>query len=154
MKTRRLVLIINYVVLLASCSYGHNSLHVGPWLKEIISVFGLLLALVCILLAVVIHRSFPKKHEKASDFPELMTTGPYGHVRHPLYSLLIVLNYAISLMFMSIHAIVASTLLLPVWWFLAKTEENELVCLWGSKYREYRKRVPMFLPIRRRKHAR
>lgn len=100
---------------------------------------------------VIIHRRFPKRHEKASDFAELMTTGPYSHVRHPLYSIVITLNYAFSLIFLSIYAIAASTLLILLFWYLAKTEEDDLVRFWGQKYIEYRKKVPMFLPIRFRK---
>jgi protein-S-isoprenylcysteine O-methyltransferase Ste14 len=142
---------INYFVLIVSCRYGFNSLPVGIFLGVGIAFFGALLALACISLAIVVHRTFPKKHDESSDFTELVTTGPYSYVRHPFYSVLIVLNYTISLVFLSIYAIIASTLLLPLWWYLAKTEEDDLVHVWGQKYIEYRKEVPMFFPTYRRK---
>jgi protein-S-isoprenylcysteine O-methyltransferase Ste14 len=140
--------------LIVSCKYGFNSLPFGIFLSVGIALFGALLALVCISLVIVIHRRFPKKHDEASDFTALVTTGSYSYVRHPLYSVLIALNYTISLVFLSIYAIIASTLLLPLWWYLAKTEEVDLVRVWGQKYIEYRKEVPMFFPTYRRKKKR
>jgi len=154
MHTRRLILIINYFALIVSCRYGFNSLSFGIFLSVSIALFSALLALVCISLAIVVHRSFPKKHDESSDFTELVTTGPYSYVRHPFYSVLILLNYTISLAFLSSYAIIASTLLLPLWWYLAKTEEDDLVRVWGQRYIAYRKEVPMFFPIYKRKKKR
>jgi protein-S-isoprenylcysteine O-methyltransferase Ste14 len=151
MYTRRLFLIINYFLLIVFCRYGFNSLPSGIFWSVVIALFGALLALVCVSLAIVVHRSFPKKHDESSDFTELITTGPYGYVRHPFYSVLIALNYSISLVFLSVYAIIASTLLLPLWWYLAKTEEDDLERVWRQKYIEYKKEVPMFLPTHRRK---
>ena len=146
MCTRRLIFLINYLVLAASCAYGFDSPRLGVFLSVGIALFGALFALVCISLGIVVHRSFPKKHERASDFPELLTTGPYAYVRHPFYSVLIALNYAISIVFVSIYAVIASTLVIPLWWYLAKSEEVDLVHVWGKRYIEYRKKVPMFFP--------
>jgi protein-S-isoprenylcysteine O-methyltransferase Ste14 len=151
MHTRRLILIINYFVLIVSCMYGFDSLRFGIFLSVSIALFGALLALACLSLAIVVHRSFPKKHDESSDFTGLVTTGPYSYVRHPFYSVLIGLNYAISLVFLSIYAIIASTFILPLWWYLAKTEEDDLVHVWGQKYSEYRREVSMFFPTYRRK---
>jgi protein-S-isoprenylcysteine O-methyltransferase Ste14 len=151
MRTRILILIINYFVLIVSCRYGFNSLPFGIFLSVGIALFGASLSLVCVSLAIVVHRSFPKKHNESSDFTELVTTGPFSYVRHPFYSILIALNYAISIVFLSVYAILASTLLFPLWWYLAKTEEDDLVHVWGQKYIEYRKDVPMFFPMHRRK---
>jgi protein-S-isoprenylcysteine O-methyltransferase Ste14 len=131
--------------------YSLNQPLAGTLLGQAIVIFGVSLSLVCLALMIIIHRRFPKKHEKASDFAELMTTGPYSHVRHPLYSVVIVLNYAFSLIFLSIYGVVASTLLISLIWYLAKTEEADLVRFWGQEYIEYKKKVPMFIPIRFRK---
>jgi protein-S-isoprenylcysteine O-methyltransferase Ste14 len=146
MYKRRLIFLINYLVLGASGAYGFDSLRLGVFLGVGIALFGALFALVCVSLGIVVHRSFPKKHEQASDFAELLTTGPYAYVRHPFYSVLIALNYAISMVFVSIYAIIASTLVIPLWWYLAKTEEVDLVHVWGKRYIAYRKQVPMFFP--------
>jgi protein-S-isoprenylcysteine O-methyltransferase Ste14 len=146
MNARRVILGINYVVLALSCGCGSNWVKAGIMSGMVIKLFSGILSLVLIYFAIIVHRSFPEKHDKASEFAELMTSGPYSYVRHPLYSILIALNYTVSLVFLSIYAIIASTLLLPLWWYLAKTEEDDLVRLWGQKYMEYRKEVPMLLP--------
>jgi protein-S-isoprenylcysteine O-methyltransferase Ste14 len=138
--------LINYVALAASCGFSSDSLPLGVFLGVGIAVFGVSLALACIILGIGVHRSLPKKHDQASDFTELLTSGPYGYVRHPLYSALIVLNYAISMVFVSTYGIIASTLLILLWWYLAKIEEVDLARVWGQKYIEYKKEVPMFLP--------
>jgi protein-S-isoprenylcysteine O-methyltransferase Ste14 len=148
-----LIFLVNYLALAGSCGYGFNSLRLEVFLRIGIAVFGALLALVCISLGIAVHRSLPKKHEQASDFPELLTNGPYGYVRHPFYSVLIALNYAISMVFVSIYGIIASTLLISLWWYLAKTEEVDLVRVWGQRYIEYRREVPMFFPTRRHKRC-
>ena len=150
MRTRNLIFMINYVILCVSCTLGFKSLKSG-FFSTGVSYFGAGLAIVCISIAIVVHSGFPKKHDKASDFTDLATTGFYSYVRHPFYSILIVLNYAISLAFLSFYAITASTLLIPLWWYLAKTEENDLVHVWGQKYMDYKKNVPMFLPKLQRK---
>jgi protein-S-isoprenylcysteine O-methyltransferase Ste14 len=146
-NARRVILSINYIVLALSCGYGSDSLKAGIASGMVIKIFSGMLSLLCVYLAIIVHRGFPKKHDRASDLAELMPSGPYGYVRHPLYSVLIVLNYTVSLVFLSIYAIIASTLLLPLWWYLAKTEEDDLVRVWGKKYTEYREEVPMLFPL-------
>ena len=152
--TRTLFFVTNYVVLLVSWTFGFESLPLGGIPGLVAGLLGALLALGCLTAAVVIHRGFPKEHSKASDFGQLLTTGPYGYVRHPFYSSLIALNYFASLAFQSLYGIVASTLLLPVWWYLARSEEWDLAQEWGQAYVEYRKATPMLFPrYRRRKQG-
>src|SRR5271157_5307243 len=79
---------------------------------------------------------------------ELVRTGPYGIVRHPIYS--------------SILAILLSTILLLTPWrwaavslafFVAgteirvRTEDKLLASRFGREFEEYRKRVPAYVPF-------
>jgi protein-S-isoprenylcysteine O-methyltransferase Ste14 len=79
---------------------------------------------------------------------ELVRTGPYGIVRHPIYS--------------SILAILLSTILLLTPWpwaavslalFVAgteirvRTEDNLLASRFGREFAEYRKKVPAYVPF-------
>ena len=79
---------------------------------------------------------------------ELVTSGPYAIVRHPIYA--------------SLLAILASTLLLLTPWqwavpalalFIAgteirvHTEDGLLASRFGDRFAEYRKRVPAYLPF-------
>jgi protein-S-isoprenylcysteine O-methyltransferase Ste14 len=150
MSARTLIFTINFVVLLGSCWLGFESLKLG-FLSTAVSFVAAGLAVACVGAAAVLHSRFPKKHTEAADFPNLMTTGPYGYVRHPFYSTVIVLNYAVSFAVLSYYAIIASTLMLPLWWYLVKTEEMDLVNVWGQKYIDYKKNVPMLIPKLQRK---
>jgi protein-S-isoprenylcysteine O-methyltransferase Ste14 len=145
MQARTAIFIVNYVVLYESCSLGYQSIKLGS-VGAVVSYVAVALAVAFFAAAVVLHSGLPKKHSQASDFPHLITTGPYGYVRHPLYSAVLALNYAISVATLSYLAVAASTLLLPLWWYLVKTEEEDLIHVWGQEYLDYKKKVPMFFP--------
>ncbi|WP_298273292.1 isoprenylcysteine carboxylmethyltransferase family protein [Geobacter sp.] len=85
-------------------------------------------------------RSF-REHQPSSN---LVTSGCYGRVRHPLYSL--------ALLLMAFNPVMTlKWLLLTVYsgiYFVigAKMEERRLEDEFGDVYREYRNNVPMFIP--------
>ena len=140
------------MVLLLAWTYGFESLPLRGLPGLVVVLLGAGLGLGCLAVAMVIHRGFPEEHSKASDFAQLQTEGPYYYVRHPFYSSLVALDYLASLAFLSLYGIIASTLLLPAWWYLARSEERDLMREWGRKYAEYRRVTPMFFPrVRRRK---
>lgn len=76
--------------------------------------------------------------------PEFQTPGLYRYVRHPLMLGFIIAFWAIPTMTLG-HLIYASAMtgfiLLGI-----RFEERALVRRFGDRYREYRKRVPMFIP--------
>jgi protein-S-isoprenylcysteine O-methyltransferase Ste14 len=76
--------------------------------------------------------------------PELSLRGPYRHVRHPQYSMVLVLVW-------STPQLGADRLLFNLlWsaWIVLGTfmEERDLVGLFGDAYREYQRAVPMLVP--------
>lgn len=78
---------------------------------------------------------------------QLVDTGIFKYIRHPLYSSLIFLTWGIflknpvaNLSFVS----VLSTLFL---YLTAIVDEKECICFFGEKYLEYRKRTKMFIPF-------
>lgn len=144
-SVRALGFIINYAVLIVSCSYGFNTLPIDHRISKILIILGVFISFLCLVLIMFIYHDYSKKSG------ELITTGLYSYVRHPFYLLIITSNYAISLSYLSIYSIFASTLLIILWWYLAKIEELELINYYGEEYIRYIKRVPMFLPIRIKK---
>jgi protein-S-isoprenylcysteine O-methyltransferase Ste14 len=78
--------------------------------------------------------------------PELITAGPYGVVRHPIYSgiLLALLGTAltISLVGLGITLIVGAYF---VW--AARVEERNLAAAFPSTYPAYRERTKMLIPF-------
>lgn len=79
---------------------------------------------------------------------ELITTGPYKIVRHPIYSalfgLLIVTGYSITQLWAFIIAIVLyfiGTI------FRTRVEEQLLIQHFGDQYEKYKKKVPALIPF-------
>jgi protein-S-isoprenylcysteine O-methyltransferase Ste14 len=78
---------------------------------------------------------------------ELVTTGIFKYIRHPLYSSLLFLTWGIWLKNPGIQgfiiALASSVLLL----LTAKADEAECVAYFGEKYSDYMKRTKMFIPF-------
>jgi len=78
---------------------------------------------------------------------ELIETGVFKHIRHPLYASLIFLTWAIFLkkpeVTLSLLAIISTILL----YFTSKYDEKECINYFGQKYRDYMKRTKMFIPF-------
>jgi len=77
----------------------------------------------------------------------LVTDGPYGFVRHPIYCGLFFAMLGWSLIWNGVYSI----LLMPILYFLfrieAKLEEKQVEKKFGESYVTYRKKVPAFFPI-------
>lgn len=81
----------------------------------------------------------------------LVVAGPYRFVRHPLYSGVDGLAFGIAVLVDHPWAY-GGALVLALWFalVLAPFEERELIALFGPAYRDYRRSVRRFLPVRRR----
>jgi len=78
--------------------------------------------------------------------PELVTTGPYAYVRHPIYGgmLIAILGTAIGL---SVVWIMPFALGAVYFIFAARREERLLMAQFAEQYPAYRKRTKMFVPF-------
>ncbi len=81
----------------------------------------------------------------------LVTTGCYGRVRHPQYSLAIA--FLLFTPVMTAKWLVLTLLSIPYLVFGALLEEKRLAGEFGNAYRHYRERVPMFIPRFRHRHG-
>lgn len=79
------------------------------------------------------------------DQPELITTGPYRLVRHPIYTGIIVAGLGTTLVFGPVWliAVIAAA---AYFYYSAVTEERMLTREFGKSYEDYRKRSKMFFP--------
>ena len=121
------------------------------------TVCGILMS-ISLLLAVISYlslREFGQQDDSRNDAhllpfektTALVTHGIYRFIRHPMYSSLIFLDWALFFKHMSWMnvgiALVACYFLVVA----ALAEENENISYFGSKYREYMKRSKRFVPF-------
>ena len=78
---------------------------------------------------------------------QLVTSGIYHYIRHPLYSSLLLLVWGIFFKLPSLAGLavtaVATTFLLAT----AQADENECVQFFGEEYRKYMKQTKRFIPF-------
>ncbi len=124
-------------------------------LHQIISWILLLVSIIPLFLGIYLLREQGESHgqiEGSVNFAfenttQLVTTGVYSSIRHPLYASLLYLAWGIyakdprSLMGL-ILAVVASLFL----YFTASVEEEENVHSFGPEYEEYMKKTKRFIP--------
>jgi protein-S-isoprenylcysteine O-methyltransferase Ste14 len=83
------------------------------------------------------------KFEKTS---ELVDTGIFKYIRHPLYASLIILTWGIFLKNITAILFIISIISSIFLYLTAKADELECLKYCGDKYREYIKRSKMFIP--------
>ncbi|HWN93873.1 MAG TPA: isoprenylcysteine carboxylmethyltransferase family protein [Methylomirabilota bacterium] len=76
----------------------------------------------------------------------LVTNGPYRWVRHPLYSLAVLLGVANSLAAANWFFFVAGCLVFLLLAIRTRKEEENLIARFGDDYRNYMQRTGRFLP--------
>ena len=79
----------------------------------------------------------------------LVTEGVYSRMRHPQYTGLFVIIFGEGIVhWPTIVSVAAFPVIVIAYTFLARKEERQMVENFGDEYREYRGRVPMFIPRR------
>jgi len=82
---------------------------------------------------------------------QVVDTGPYAFVRHPIYAGIIIALIATALTEATLVALLGATLIALGLWLKARAEERFLMLELGSDaYGSYCRRVPMLIPFLRR----
>ena len=81
---------------------------------------------------------------------ELLTGGIYAWIRHPRYTeaLLGMIGWSLVVNYLALY--VMDALLVPILYAVVHLEEKELRERFGAAYEDYSRRVPRFIPRRRR----
>jgi len=114
------------------CSQPGTNFHPETfwWVGLVVSVLGIFFTL-----------SSLAKHQHQADVDELITTGIYKYVRHPMYLGWSLLVIGIPLLLdksLTLYTAPIWVLLLFVW---AQDEERELEKKYGDEYREYKRKT-------------
>ncbi len=85
--------------------------------------------------------------------PKLVANGPYRFVRNPMLTGIFIqlFGIAVAMRSLSLAFIFTPFFIVMNVWELKNVEEPELERRLGKAYIDYKKRVPMFFPIRKRK---
>jgi protein-S-isoprenylcysteine O-methyltransferase Ste14 len=141
----RVGIILIILLLLRVGAFKGHATTTNPWLQGI----GLVLFLAGLALAVwariYLGRNWGMPMSQKVD-PELVTTGPYSSVRHPIYSgiILAMIGTAIAV---SLYWLVAVALLGAYFIYSAVVEERTMAHLFPDSYPEYKRSTKMLIPF-------
>jgi protein-S-isoprenylcysteine O-methyltransferase Ste14 len=83
---------------------------------------------------------------KARKQGKLVTTGLYKYVRHPQYLGFLLITLGLNVMWLTIITLIMWPVLAVLYWRLAKKEDEEIEEQFGEEFREYKRKVPGFIP--------
>ena len=86
--------------------------------------------------------------------PQVIRTGVFGWVRHPIYLSEILLYFGLLLMSLSLAAAVVWLVAVGFLHYISRHEERLLLAQFGAAYEEYMRDVPMWIPRPKRKAKR
>jgi protein-S-isoprenylcysteine O-methyltransferase Ste14 len=78
---------------------------------------------------------------------ELIDSGIFKYIRHPLYSSLLFLTWGIFLKNITFMLFLVSVLSTGFLYLTALSDEKECILYFGDKYKEYMKRSKRFIPF-------
>ncbi|GAB2744656.1 methyltransferase family protein [Kitasatospora kifunensis] len=141
----RVVILVVALLLLRARAFRDLGLNRNPWLEGIgLALFVLGLAL-AVWARVHLGRNWGMPMTHKAD-PELVTTGPYRTVRHPIYSgiLLAVIGTGVAV---SVYWLVLAVLLGGYFVYSAVMEERYLAERFPDTYPEYKRSTKMLIPF-------
>jgi protein-S-isoprenylcysteine O-methyltransferase Ste14 len=78
---------------------------------------------------------------------QLMHTGVYAIVRHPIYSGFMLATLGTAIAFGEISGLLAFVMILGAWGYKSRLEESVMVERFGAEYETYRRKVKSLIPF-------
>lgn len=141
----RVAMIVVILFLLRTKALGHGNPTSNPWLQGIglvVFVAGLATA---IWARIYLGRNWGMPMTEKAD-PELVTTGPYRSIRHPIYSGIILAMIGTTIA-VSLYWLVAVVLVGVYVVFSAFMEERFMAARFPDSYPQYRRSTKMLIPF-------
>ncbi len=76
----------------------------------------------------------------------IVTTGVYSIVRHPQYFGGLLAHLGVTFLLSAWYSLLVTPLMVVLVYLVSKKEEEELIREFGKEYKDYAKKVPMFIP--------
>ena len=118
-------------------------------IPELVRWFGLILMLASIPLVTWVHQTLGRSYSYALETKNeqtLVTTGPFGRLRHPLYSAHNIFNLGKVFLTLNILLTVIAILGIPITYARIRDEERMMIKQFGSEYEQYMKRTGRIFP--------
>jgi protein-S-isoprenylcysteine O-methyltransferase Ste14 len=120
-----------------------NNWAVWFWIGAMVNVLGLGFA---VWARVFLGSNWSRSVTIKQDH-ELITGGPYGLVRHPIYTGLLTGFLGSAIAIAQVRGLVAFALIFAVLWSKLRLEERWMRLQFGSVYEQYAQRVPALVPL-------
>lgn len=125
-----------------------GALQICSWLLLLVSVYYVTAGTLLLIRSGKPHEQ--RTGEALYEFEkttELVETGLYQYVRHPLYGSLIFLTWGVLLKHPTTQLIVVASVTTLFYFLTARKDELECIAYFGEKYSAYMKRSKMFIPF-------
>lgn len=122
-----------------------SRLAMPPWLRWL----GAIGASSSVLLVMWTHRALGRQYSAEFAIQKdhvLVTTGPYGRTRHPMYTALNMFSFSMAMTTSDLLVLLFAILVILPFPWIAREEEQVLLETFGEKYREYMRRTGRFFP--------
>jgi protein-S-isoprenylcysteine O-methyltransferase Ste14 len=141
----RVLIAVVVILLLRAGAFRHHGANTDPWLAGIGLVLFVLGLGFAVWARVHIGRNWGTPMSQ-KDEPELVTSGPYRYVRHPIYSGILVagVGTAIALSWLWLVAVVLAG---AYFVYSATVEERYLTEQFPTAYPDYRNSTRMLVPF-------
>jgi protein-S-isoprenylcysteine O-methyltransferase Ste14 len=139
------IIIIALLLLRLKAFKEHHAITDDPWLQGIgLAIFVLGLAL-AVWARVYLGRNWGMPMSEKAD-PELVTTGPYSTIRHPIYTG-IILALAGTTIAVSLYWLLAVILVGAYFLYSAVMEERYMAGVFPDAYPPYKQSTKMLIPF-------
>jgi protein-S-isoprenylcysteine O-methyltransferase Ste14 len=118
-----------------------------PWsLQQVISWILLISSISYALAAFILFNRHGKHGKNFENTTQLVTTGLYKYVRHPMYASLLFLGWGMFLKEINPLSIVVTVLITVAVFITCKVEEGEMIKKFGEEYKAYMKTTKLWIP--------
>jgi protein-S-isoprenylcysteine O-methyltransferase Ste14 len=113
---------------------------VVSWLLFIISIYYAFTAF-------YLFRRFGKYSGNFENTTQLVTTGLYNYIRHPMYGSLAIFGWGMFLKSITWQGFIIILIISISLYITAKVEEKEMLKKFGEQYEMYRTKTKLFIPF-------
>ena len=123
-------------------------------LQQIVSWILLFYSLYLVIAGVILLQKMGNAHHSRHDqtlysferTTQLVETGLYKYIRHPLYGSLLFLSWGILLKHPDYWLVLVALFSSVMFFLTARKDEKECIAYFGEAYKDYMKRTKMFVP--------